>query len=294
MAAGFRPSATPRQRATKRSEAGLSRAASLVNRSAAACARPVARAAASPGSPGSSKRNLRHSCTSRKRAANAASSSSLRVAARRGPARPATSGQAAYDVARPARSQAPTGSGVELDRDARAGRVPPARATTSSTSAPLERAQPHAGRVLGVPEVGQLLRAAGPRAPRSRGRSTNDQPPAPVPRLGCRCGRSGRPPRSSRSMARGGRAVAAARRRRRAGSSQPCADHPRDRGPDRGSGDADRLEQPDQGRDRGLVAARAQVVAVHVEQGRAGVHAVTVPGPACRGRTGRHRAAHRG
>ncbi len=180
--------------------------------------------------------------------------------------------------------------GAEVDRDGVPRRAAgPAHHLVHLRS--FERAQPHAGRVLGVAEVGELLAQPFAVSPRAR-RLEEDQPPAPVPRLGCAAVDASRG--LGQSLDRPCRGAVARRRVDPRRLEPALRGHPGDRRTDGGLGDPDRLEQPDQGRDGRLVAARSQVVAVHVEQGRACAHAVTVPvpgGPA--GAGSRTTVAHR-
>ena len=211
---------TPRQRATNRSEAGLSRAASLVNRSAAAWP-GQSRGAAPPGRPGSAKRNLRHSCTSRKRAANAACPRRrCRPSSRRGPSavRHVAATRRTTWRGRPGPTPPPGRASSSTATRVAGARRRPAR-TTSSTSGRSKRAQPDAGRVLGVPEEVQLLAQPG-RAHRARGAGRRTRAASGRPTARAASGRSGRPPRRAARWPVGWRGSPGAASTR-AGSSQP-------------------------------------------------------------------------
>ena len=259
---------------------------------------PVARAAGSAGRPGSVNRNLRHSCTSR--------------SVRRTPPRPRPAWAAG---ARPGREQAGPRRAARRRTTRRARRGPrrrPGRVDRSTASAcragppaPRRRAASTSGAAngliqmlsvrLGVAQERQLRRAAASAAPRSRGsgrRTTRSPAPSQAASRG---GRSGRPRRRggvvARSVRRGSRGPPAAGSApaspartireiavRTAGAAIPTGSSSRTRAAT--------------GR---LVAAGAQVVAVQVEEGRPGVHAVTVPvSPSTPGTGFATRRPHRG
>ena len=170
--AADRPGQRARQRATNRSAPGLSRVASLAN-SSAPPARPVGRAAARSGSPGSANRNLRHSWTRWNRAANAASS--LVVAASRSDQASAVAATRRTPSAAP---QVPARS-AGVEPSARPCGRPP-RSRTEATAG--KGADPDVGE-LGEP--GQA-RSAGPGPARARRAARRTPGASSVPRAGAR------------------------------------------------------------------------------------------------------------
>ena len=219
------------------------------------------------GSPGSANRNLRHSWTSRKRAANAPSSSSSWASSC--PAIEVVGGAhatPAYAARRP--GEVPRLGGLAGRTSwARAVRtVAPARSRTSASSVRGERADPDVVGQLRVADEGQVRPAAASRARPLRARvDERRRCQAAVPgRLGCAVDPVGGLVEAVVGPV--GRAVAAPAGSR-TGSSQPCTDHPRDRGADGRGGDVDRGEH--------AVPARP-------------------PGPGCRGRAGGRRTRRRG
>ena len=200
--------ATARQRATNRVAPGSSRVASSWKSSSAT--RPGHRSGSSAaGSPGSVKRNLRHSCTRWNRAANiASSSSSWRLEL--GLDEPVGGGRSTRRT-RGRGAQVPRAGGVDVERlgDGGAHRAAGALDGRPQVLAG-PRADPDARRVLGEPEEAEL--GAQTRARRAVARRVDErQPPPAVPHRACRAGRSGR--RRRRVGARPGRSPGSPGRR---------------------------------------------------------------------------------
>ena len=261
-----------RQRATNRSAPGFSRVASLVEQLGGGAARPVRRAAARSGRPGSANRNLRHSWTRWKRAGERR----LVVVA----VLLEVPGEQAVGVGQPAVVRRPrarrgprprVGAGSTVDARGRCARSrrparAPSRARRARTGSPTRCRR--ARRTRGT----RGRRAAGRGRSGSVGGSTNARCQAPSHCGSVPSGRSGRRPRRAagwRARWRGSRG-----RRSSGDRLEPALHHhPRDRGPHRRRGDADGREQAHQRGHRRLAAPAAQVVAVEVEEGRPGVHA---------------------